>query len=313
MNTLDRATELQVLIANYHHKFICQPIHFARQGWDVGSREDPDLVRVRNLAISQGFREEHFTARNQMIKNRNSAIRPIKNLHGALVATYVTSSNYYNTPLRRHLNPVQQMAREPLTMNMEQVIEKFCSQSEEAAYARGCSIDGTISGMKLQGRLSKAFSASLLKNLLQERKTPGKSYRGMLASPQFITVLDFYSKNKTIVKTDQFLSTTTKSSIARSFAKGQYDSTSSSARDQKVIFIVEGTSGAAISAWLDEGEVLYPPETCFQVSAGSYVDYAWHTGTTVYRLKEVSLPAQPDKVPFLTDVTKLQRQQHSTT
>ncbi|SFT64822.1 Putative transposase of IS4/5 family [Kosakonia arachidis] len=73
--------------------------------------------------------------------------------------------------------------------------------------------------------------------------------------------------------------------------------------------LCSGISGATISAWLDEGEVLYPPETCFQVTAGSYLEYGWHIGAKVYRLKEVFSPMGTDKVPFLTDVAKLQRQQ----
>ncbi|MBS1204084.1 MAG: hypothetical protein H6R25_983 [Proteobacteria bacterium] len=306
---INRALELQVLIANYHPKLISKPVNFTHSGWDIGGSEDSSQVSARNLAKAKGFREEDFIARNEIINARNSAISPIKHLHTALIATYVTSSNYYNTPLRRHLNPVQQMVKEPLTMTMEQVIEKFIKQSEEAAYSWGSSLNGTVSGMTLQGKLSKAFSASLLKNLLLERKKPNKSYRGILASQQFIASLDFFSKNKAIVKVEQFLSTTTKRSVAHSFSQGQYDSTMPFERDQRVIFIVEGISGAEISVWLDEGEVLYPPETCFQVTAGSYLEYGRHFGAKVYRLKEICSPMDTDKVPFLTDVAKLQRQQ----
>lgn len=78
-------------------------------------------------------------------------------------------------------------------------------------------------------------------------------------------------------------------------------------RDQRVIFIVEGISGAEISAWLDEGEVLYPPETRFQVTAGSYLEYGLHLGAKVYRLKEICSSMDIDVVPFLTDIAKLQR------
>ena len=268
----NRAMELQILIANYYPRLINKMVDFTRHAWDVGGSEDPEQVSARDLAKAKGFRKEDFTARNEIIRARNTAISPIKNLHQSLVATYVTSSNYYNTRLRRRLNPVQRMVQEPLTMSMALVIEKFTKQSEEAAYAMGCNLDGTVSGMKLQGKLSHTFSISLLKNLLLERKKPHKSYRGLLASPQFITLLNYFSEQKSIVKVDQFMSTTTKRTIAYSFAKGQYDSTLRSGSDEKVIFIVEGVSGAEISAWLDEGEVLYPPETCFQISAGTYLN-----------------------------------------
>ncbi|WP_233598418.1 ADP-ribosyltransferase domain-containing protein [Erwinia sp. 198] len=205
------------------------------------------------------------------------------------------------------MNPVQRMVDEPLTMKMEQIVEKFRKQSEEAAYSWGITLDATCSSMAVQGKLSNAFSSSLLKNLLLEKRKPHKSYRGILASQQFIALLDFFSKNNTIVKTDQFMSTTTMWSVAHDFSKGKYDSKIPMEKDQRVIFIVEGISGAEISAWLDEGEVLYPPESYFQVTAGSYFEYAMHIGTKVYRLKEVRKPAHEDKVPFLTDVAKLGR------
>lgn len=302
-----RALELQTLILYYHPKYASQPISLKRPKWDFQEAEEPGLQKLRQLAISKGFCEEDVAQRNQIIKERKEAINPIKHLHGGLIATYVTSSNYYNSPLRRHLNSVQQLASQPLTLSMEQVIEKFRRESEEAAYSWGCSLDGQISGMRLQGRLSTGFSTLLLKNLLLERKKPGKTIRGFLASSQFVTLLNYYSENETVVTIDQFLSTTTIASVAHDFARGQYDSIAASAGDKKVIFILEGNSGADISAWLDEGEVLYPPETYFQVSAASYYERICHFGAVVYKLKEVPPPANREKVPFLTDMAKLQR------
>ena len=40
----------------------------------------------------------------------------------------------------------------------------------------------------------------------------------------------------------------------------------------------------------------------------SYLDSAWYIGTKVFRLKEVCEPVQLDKIPFLTDAAKIQRQ-----
>ncbi|EQA1624998.1 ADP-ribosyltransferase domain-containing protein [Enterobacter asburiae] len=305
---INRALELQVLIANYHPELLNKTVSFTRPAWETG-RDEGRLAITRNLAKSKGFKEEDFIARNEIVNARNKAISPIKHLRKALVATYVTSSNYYNNSLRRRLNPVQQMVKEPLTMTMSQIVDKFAEKSEAAAHAMGFSLYPTFSGMRLQGKLSNAFSTSLLKNLLLENKKPNKSYRGIVASQQFIASLDFFSKNNAIVKIDQFMSTTTMWSIARDFSQGKYDSTRPLENDQRVIFIVEGTSGAEISAWLDEGEVLYPPESYFQVASGGYLEYAMHIGAKVYRLKEVYKPAREDKVPFLTDVAKLQRQQ----
>lgn len=308
----DKALELQVLIANFAPHYINKPIHFSSQSWDIGSNEDCRLIKIRHLAKSKGYVEKDFLARNEIVSRKNNLVKPISHLQNSLIATYVTSSNYYNTFVRRKLNPLQNMFKEPLTTSMGQLVEKFRNQSEKAAYDWGYSIESTCESMKLQGRLSIAFSIMLLKNLLMERKKPYKSYRGILASAQHIALLNYFSENKKIVKVDQFLSTTTKSSIACGFSKGQYDSIPPNSGDQKAIFIVEGTSGAEISAWLDEGEVLYPPETCFQISQASYAESAWYIGINVYRLKEVSKSLQKnlDKIPFLIDVAKLQRQLH---
>lgn len=307
---LNRALELQALIVYFFRKYIDRPVNLKTSKWDLNKNEDPDLLQLRGMAISKGYREEDFEERNRMIEKKSVAIRPIKNLHKGLIATYVTSSNYYNTPLRRHLNPVQQFD-EPLTMSMTQVIEKFRRQSEEAAYSFGDNLEGSESAMKLQGRLSISFSILLLKNLLLERKRKGITFRGVKASSQFVALLDYYSQQGTVVTIDQFLSTTTNPVVARDFSVGKYDSCTVLEGDKRVVFIVEGTSGAEISAWLDEGEVLYPPEIYFQVCPVSTFEKIRYLNATfgvyVYKLKEVPALGKSENTPFLTDIHKMQR------
>lgn len=131
--------------------------------------------------------------------------------------------------------------------------------------------------------------------------------RGVHATLQFINALNYYADNDIIVKSDQFLSTTSDWNIASSFSSGQYDSVSDAETDKKVIFIVNGYSGASITSYLDEGEILYPPETCFRVSRGSAKDTFPYFGYQVFKLTEVSAPARPDKIAILADTGKMQR------
>lgn len=308
---VNKALELQALIMCYFPKYTNCEVEFEEYNWDFGGSDNVIQSKIRSMAISKGYCKKDFIVRNRMVVKKEKAISPIKTLHRALVATYVTSGNYYNTPLRRRLNPVQRLVSEPFTMSMEDVIEKFRRESEEAARGYGFSLDFTVRSMRLQGRLSAGFSTLLLKNLLLERKRKGTTFRGVLASSQFVTLLDYYSQHSTVVTTDQFLSTTTYQLVAREFSAGKYDSRSVSEGDKKVVFIVEGYSGAEISAWIDEGEVLYPPEVYFQVCPVNTYEKIRYLGATygafIYKLKEVPAPDTDKEIPFLTDVHKLQR------
>lgn len=300
-----RAMELQKFILARYSQYASRPVDFEKHKWDF--QEESSLTLLRSAAKSAGFTGEDFRARNEMVAERRLQLSPIRHLHGGLVATYVTSGNYYNTPARRFYNPSQRLLPQPLTLSMADIIAKFRRESEEASYAWGKVLDGAVNAMKLQQKFSSGLSIILLRNYLAENKKPGKSWRGVYASPEFINALNYYAENKIFVKSDQFLSTTLYWRVALNFASGHYDSVSSSEVDKKVIFIVEGHSGAAISAWLDEGEVLYPPETCFRITKGGLTERLGYPGCLVFKLKEVPTPSQPDKVAFLSDTGKMQR------
>lgn len=298
--------DLQNFILEQDHKYINEPLSYSCSSlFDEQDDNDKRVLKLMSSAKKAGFTEEDFEKRNEFIIGKKNHLRPVRCLKSAVVGTYVTSSNYFNTPLRRSLNIVHSLSPLPEPGRMGDIISKFRRESDEASYGRGMILEGTVEAMSQLDKLKPNLRTSLLKNHIAEDCAPAHSYRGVLASPSFIKQLDYSAASNGLVRTDQFLSTSLSYFVANDFASGKYEN--STAAGKSVIFEVSGYSGAKINAFIDEDEVLYPPDTFFAISKAGMLKRML-MNAQVYKLKEVSAPSDTSKVMFLSDVGKLQQQ-----
>ncbi|MEG6258843.1 ADP-ribosyltransferase domain-containing protein [Enterobacter bugandensis] len=285
-------------------------------GFTLSLDDSPEYkmhVLIEN-AKKEGITEEQIELRNKLLLQEQEARAKIERENGAPARLYIASSGFINNDVRMQLNPIYKAFNIKFyTPPLDEVVTTYQKMSEEASYARhgGGVLTKHYDAMYEVGN-NKRDAIDKLTRLLEKNKGNYTSYRGVSASKKFLVQLNEFSKGNVIVKTDQFLSTSDSIRAANEFASGQYDNINTkNERDSKVIFIVEGNSGADISgfSYVDEKEILYPPLTYFKVSKPSVLERfsAMNVITPIFKLTEVPAPENEASVPFLTDIGKAER------